>query len=44
MDSAYSLLAQAKAYHDDMEQFYMEAMDYPALEAFTEESIAKLFP
>lgn len=43
MNSATDALARAKAVHDKLENYYIAAMDFIALDSFTEEFIEKLF-
>lgn len=43
LKEALDSLKQEKAYHDDLEEFYIEAMDYKKMNSVTEKWIPKLF-
>lgn len=42
IDCAVSLLADAKRIHDLLEQYYIDAMDYPALNAYCDSLLEKM--
>lgn len=43
LDEAFSLLAQAKALHDELEAVFRPYMDFDALNDFTERELARIF-
>ena len=42
-ERAYRELAEAKALHDELEAVYRPYMDFPALTAYTEETVKRVF-